>query len=480
MTATLQSTLLRRLVRLEYRGEYSRALDLVSAEWREPSFEPDVSGLDAGASAALLMRIGAILGRAGHAEMVEGSQERSKDLVMRARETFLALADESNIAECENYLALAYGRLREFREAEVWLDQAEERAVEATHSVRLGTHLVRGWLYMIWGRHEEQVDLAKHVERDFRSNGDPLLNGSFCSNVGLSLKDLGRIPEALEYLHLARSFHSVSKNRTYQATVENNLALIYMSQGRHDLAHDCVDAAIDLYKRLGDRAREASSLETKAQIYIAASRLEDGLRTADRSIKLLQRHRNLFYLTESLMTRAKVLVQLDNFADGILALMDAVNIARTQTGEGEARSLIRQFELVVERQKTKRREVPGSVASRELELVLPPSLANYADYRTLHLHHSYLNQLGIADGSTILVVAESPVPGDVAAVQEKATGEVSCGSFDAAFGIVCLNGEDDHPRLFDESEVTVLGKVVGVCRHQPSGKLVAEPLRAAY
>jgi hypothetical protein len=117
---------------------------------------------------------------------------------------------------------------------------------------------------------------------------------------------------------------------------------------------------------------------------------------------------------------------------------------------------------------------------RELHVELPPSLAHYRRYKGVWINTSHLDHVGVSAGSLALVVEGEPDRGEPAAIMEISSGEISCGIYDADFGIVCLEGQNGEPVLFDEAAVKVLGKIVGVCRDRRNahGHMVAEPLRS--
>ena len=470
----------RRLSKLERCGRYRDALDLISNRWPEEDFVPPVSGLSARDGANLLLRFGSLLGFVGQVEAIDGSQERSRDILMEARGTFLDLRDEEHAAECANRMALTYCRTGEFMEAEVWLDEAFAYDLDPSSDARLYSHLTRGFVLLSLRRHEENIVYSKSVENDFRAFGDAFLNASLCANLGVSLKDTGRSKEALAYFNLARSFHERSRNRLYLAIVENNLALLYKNEGQFSLAHQAVDSAISINKKLRDLSREGSSLETKAQIFVAQGDLQNARHTIDRSIAILRKTENQAYLAESIMTRAKIQLTADSFADAVLTMVEAIEITTRQTGEIAARQLIGEFEAALDLKKAAAAGTASLARINELELIVPPSLGNYASYAGVWINNSALDSIGVKNGSLAVYVDTELRRGDPVVLRENASGEVSCGFYDADFGIVCLVREDDEPQLFDADEVTLLGKVVGVCREErdADGRMVAEPVKS--
>lgn len=471
------SLLAPKLIKLERCGRYEDALGLITAGWAGPATLPDLAGIPAIDAAHMQLRYGVIVGFHGHSHGVSGSQARSKDLLTNALELFSGLGDLERVAECQNFIALAYWRTAEYREAEVWVEQAFSHDLSATSDVRLYSHVIRSLIFLSKQEHEQNVRYCRVLEETFRIHADAFLNGSLFSNLGISLKDLGRTAEALAYLDLANAFHERSRHRPYLGTVKNNLALLYKDVGRFRMAHFSVDKAISIYKRISDKAREGSSLETKAQIYHSEGKLDRALATIERSIKVLRQSENLGYLAESLMTKAKIFLARGNFADAVLTLSEAIEMIRNQVGDEAARRLIGEFEGLVTNGPAAS-TVTSMPREGDVELLLPPSIAGHHEFKGVWIHNSYLESIGIAQGSLALVAREPPKRGEPCAIMHVESSEVSCGFYDADFGIVCLSGDDGEPQLFDQEHVTVLGKIVGVCNRgsNADGKMVVEPI----
>jgi tetratricopeptide (TPR) repeat protein len=474
-TTHLSAASTRKLIKLERRGRYPEALELLTASWTMPGELPDLASMPPVEAAHLQLRYGALVGFDGHSRNVSGAQGRSKDLLTNALDIFSSLGDEERSAECENFIGLAYWRTGEYQEADAWVEQALTRPLPAQSEVRLFSHIVKSLVLMDTKHHEENAAYCAALEETFRLQGDPFLNGCFCSNLGLSLKDLGRTHEALATLDMARAFHERSGHRPYLGTVSNNLALLYKDVGRYHMAHFSVDKAISIYKRIGDKAREGSSCETKAQIFLAEGRLGLAHTTIDRAIAILRKSENLAYLAEAILMRSKVYLAQGSFEDAVLALIEAVDITRNQTGENAAKEIISEFKRSLE---------AGPLCKKveqktgEIELLLPPEIAGREDYKGVWIHNSYLTALGISRGTLVLVVNEQVSRGEPAAVLHTASGEVSCGFYDADFGIVALEGDDDsEPQLFAQEDIKILGKIVAVCENDAAGsKMTVRPI----
>jgi tetratricopeptide (TPR) repeat protein len=452
----------KRLLKLERSGRYETALETFSEAWAEAGFVPDISDLQKDDGAELLLRFGSLIGFHSFKHQIDGGQARSKDLITAARTHFVEIGSAEKIAECENYIALAYWRGYEYPEALTWVETALSHPLSVSSPTRLHSLMITSMILHDAKRYVENVEHSLSVEQEMRDHGDAFLNGSLCSNLALSFKNLGESAHAMKYLTLARHFHERSGHKPYLGTIQNNLAQLHKEERRFKLAHESADSAIKIYRLIKDRAREASTLDTKAQIYIAERRFAEAEKVATESIAMLGGLKNSAMMTESLMTRATARLRAENLSEALDDLIEAVNITKQQNGETSARSLIDSF--AEELRKAAVIEMPEStVETGDMELVLPPSLAHYPDYKGIWINTGHLERFGIAQGSLAVVTPIEVCRGDLVAVSENESGAVSCGTYDFEFGIVCLDRGDDEPLLFDENEIQILGKIIGYC-----------------
>jgi SOS-response transcriptional repressor LexA len=141
--------------------------------------------------------------------------------------------------------------------------------------------------------------------------------------------------------------------------------------------------------------------------------------------------------------------------------------------------LVREFELALEEKiSQKAEEISGKEKSNgeDLQLILPPSLAHYQDIQVIRIQNTHLENVGLKKGSLAVVVNEKVNRGDLTAISETETDSISCGFYDSEFGIICLDGINTEPQLFEEEKVKILGKIVGVCASETGGKMTVEPI----
>lgn len=475
-TAKQPAVLAKRLFKLERCGRYEEALEELADIWPDFELPPNVGDFEAQDAAEILLRCGSLIGLQGHNAQIPDAQLRSKDLLSNARERFLGLEKIEKAAECENHLALTFWRTGEFNEAEDWVEEALAHEFPNSSDARLYSHLTKSLIDLSCKRFEVNVNNGKKLESDFRKYGDAFLTGSFYTNIGLSLKNLGRPSEALGHLELARYYHQRSRHKIYLGTVENNLAQLYKEIGKFSKAHESIDNATRIFKQLKDKTREGYSLDTKALVYVAESKYSEALRTVEKALSLLRISENSAYRIETMLTKAKILLYLDNFSAAVLSLIDAVDIARVQTGEKSAIQLINEFESALNERNAPPRK--KDLAAGDFELTLPRSISQFSDYRGIWINNTGLEDIGLTKGSLAIVVKDKISRGDLVAISNVENDEVSCGFYDADFGIVCLEGANGEPQIFDEKDVRVLGKIVGVCdsAKNEDGKMVVKLL----
>jgi tetratricopeptide (TPR) repeat protein len=467
------------LVSLERRGLYEQALAKLKKVWSDTDQLPDTTNFTPLETAEIFLRCGSLIGFHGHNKQILDAQEKSKNLLTEARQNFLDLNIPEKIAECENYLALAYWRTGELNEAEAFVAEALSHHLENSCDTRIYSHLIKSLIFISFGRYAEIEAASAKLEKDFRCYGDAFLNGSFCTNLGISLKNLGRKSEALKKYELARYYHQKSGHQIYLGTVENNLAHLYKTEKQFVKAHEAVDCATKTFKRIKDRTREGFSLDTKAQIYFVEEKYDEALKTIERAIEILKKSENSAYLAETYLTKAKIILYLEGFTSAILALCEAIKIAEVNMGEAAAKNLIAEFEDVLSEKNKPADNLPDEKSDKEnLELVLPSSLAQYGEIQAVRINNEHFVNIGLPKNSLAVVARVEIKRGDLAAVNEIATGEVVCGFYDSFCGIICLEAKSGEPYLFDENEITVLGKIVGVCRSGKTtdGRVIVEQL----
>lgn len=474
--------LLQELFLFERRGEYKTALASVRTFWEDTDFMPDVEGFGSIEAAELYLRCGSLIGFEGQNKNIPKTQEKSKNLLTEARYRFIELGNVEKIAECENYLALAYWRAGELVESETWLEQAFFHDIAESHNVRLYSKIIKCLLFLSQKKYENIIDCLADEEKNFLISDDDGLKGDFHNYFALALQELGQTSKALRYARLAGFYHQKSGNRNYVGAIENNVAQLYKLERDFEKAHEAIDRATEIFKSINDSTREGFSLDTKAQIYFDEGKYNKALITIEAALAIMESCENRALLVETFWTKTKILIYLNDVSAATQSLFEAVQIANVHISEEAGKNLMKDFETELFKKNSPQSEDVFIEIEREeeeiFELILPPSLAHYGDIQGVRINNSYLERYDLPKGSLAIAVKEKIKRGDLVAVVEIATDSVICGFYDADFGIVCLENGAGEPTLFDESDIKILGKIIGVCSEEKTsdGKLPVKPL----
>lgn len=104
-----------------------------------------------------------------------------------------------------------------------------------------------------------------------------------------------------------------------------------------------------------------------------------------------------------------------------------------------------------------------------IKITVPDEYAHLNNLGAIKISGNYLKfKTGLYEGCLAIYSSEQFQRGDLAAVEELGTGEISIGFIDRDFGLVYLerpflNIGQMEPLLLSESEVKVLGKIIGYC-----------------
>lgn len=473
--------LLQELFRFERRGEYKTALAAVGNFWEDLDSMPDVEGLDSFEAAELYLRCGSLIGFEGQNKNIPNTQEKSKNLLTEARYRFIELGNIEKIAECENYLALAYWRAGELIEAETWLEQAFLHDISESHNVRLYSKVIKSLILLSHKKYREMIQTLSGEEENFLISDDEGTKGDFYIYFALAHQELGQTFKALKYVKSAKFYHQKSGNRNYLGAIENNLAQLYKLEGNFTEAHLAINRATEIFKSINDRTREGFSLDTKAQIYFDEGKYKQALIAVEAALAIMENCENRALLVETFWTKTKILIYLNNVSAATQSLFEAVRIANVHISEEAGKNLMKDFEIELFKKNSSKTEDIFTEEKRDdetFELILPPSLAHYSDIQGVRINNSYLEKYDLPKGSLAIAVKEKLKRGDLAAIVEIATDSVICGFYDADFGIVCLENGMGEPTLFDENDIKILGKIIGVCSEEKTsdGKLPVKPL----
>jgi len=102
--------------------------------------------------------------------------------------------------------------------------------------------------------------------------------------------------------------------------------------------------------------------------------------------------------------------------------------------------------------------------NRSLTLCLPPQIPNNQNFFGVWIKNNTFCSLGIKKGFLAIGVKCEVKNGDFVAVCENSTDLVSIGYLDKHFGLIYLEDYTFEPEIFDEKDISIMGKIVGYAK----------------
>lgn len=472
--------LITEVFRLERIGDYEKAFELLSSFWSDITELPNVSELPPILAGEILLRCGAVVGFLGNLKQIPNAQEYSKNVLTAARSKFIELYKPEKIAECENYLSLSYWRRGEIKEATAWIETSLSHKLNNRDGIRLYSHIIKTLNLLAESKDDEVIEYLISVHSYFEET-DYFLRGCYCTNLSLAYKNADKLDESLRHLNFARFCHQKSNHLSYLASVENNLAQLYKLRGEFSDAFEAVENAIRLYTKINDARWKALAIDTKAQIFIAQEDFENAVKFADEAIEILNFGDNAGILSELYLTKATALFFEGNIAQAVLAISEAVQLAKI-AGEAQTKRIAESFETAwrtkfppkIQRLYSEQEKLEMS----DIEIDLPRGVSPNQKFFGIWIKNNHFKEFGLERGRFAIVVESEIEKGDLVAISDNETELVSIGFFDRDFGLIALENRLSEPELFNENQITILGKIIGYCEPEINsrGRYTVQPI----
>ena len=291
---------------LIYAGRYEEAREVLGAVWRGVGVRPDVHGYSPELTAEALLRCGSLSGFLGHAH-VKDVQERAKDLLTEALHIFQTLDLRAKVSEAQYELGVCYWREGAFEEARIILDEARTEATTEQHGkIVIGRALVE----IFSGRYEE----AQHILIEARllfENASHALKGRWHGHLGLALRRMaqGRIEfldKAIIEFTAAIYHYEQAGHERYCGSNLNNLAMLLYKLGRYQEAHEHLNRASQIFRRLKDPGTAAQVAETRARVLLAEERYEESRLVITEVVDTFEKSGEQGLLADALRVKATI------------------------------------------------------------------------------------------------------------------------------------------------------------------------------
>ncbi|WP_328678967.1 tetratricopeptide repeat protein [Streptomyces sp. NBC_00343] len=151
---------------------------------------------------------------------------------------------------------------------------AREERFAAT-AVRVSQYLAE---YLYWRRSFDDLTTVCGVAREAAHRaGNRVGEASAWNNLGIALREMGRVEEAIDVHTRARDLHQAVGDRRREASAWDNLGIALRSTGRVEEAIDAHTRARDLFQAVGDRRRGASAWDNLGSALRQAGRAEEAI-----------------------------------------------------------------------------------------------------------------------------------------------------------------------------------------------------------
>jgi tetratricopeptide (TPR) repeat protein len=313
-------------------GQYEAASEALGEFWRGIGQRPAVEGLGARATAEVLLQAGTVSGWRGASQQVRGAQEAAKDLISESASRFESLGETERAAAARSELALCYWREGSYEEARLLLAGSLEVIEEAVGRAKALLRLATVEFYA--GRYNDSLAILRDSAHVFDERVAHALRGSFHNTLALVLKQLGLMEGRPDYLdraiieYTAAVYHQEKAgHERYRATNENNLANLLRKVGRYREAHEHLDRAGAIFRRLKDVGSLAQVDDTRARVFIDEKKYGEADRVIARAAQTLEGGGAAALLSEALTTQGLVWARLGRNDASINVLHRAAQVA---------------------------------------------------------------------------------------------------------------------------------------------------------
>lgn len=282
--------------------------------------------LDEPTRAELLLRIGVLTAWVGSTGQIVGVLEKAKDLISESGRIFTDLSLTEKVAETQVELGHIYWQAGEHEEARVTLHDALARLGEQNRELKAITLLRIATVEITSQRLNDAkarlIEAAPLFEELPQNKAGHALKGRFHNTLAVVYKKLFEIEGREDYKDLALVEYSAAGYHFeqagsigFQGYVENNLASLLSTCGRHSQALKHVEQARDLFQQLGVPGRIAEVDDTKARILLAMGpkKIFKAACVSRRAISVLENGDEMLLLSEALITYGRIQARLGRF-----------------------------------------------------------------------------------------------------------------------------------------------------------------------
>lgn len=197
-------------------------------------------------------------------------------------------------------------------------------------------------LAMIESRDEQPERALGYLEQARALVGrlDGRRRATFLFSLALSYRELGDFEAAIITANQSLAYFSVAASELEMASLENELALVYLALGQLGRAREYVAASRASFEKLHDARLLAHAVETEAEIDLAAGSTEDALAHAEEAIELARATNNRKAELSALVSLARARRVKGDLESELETLGLAATLARQHGRRGQLQKIL--------------------------------------------------------------------------------------------------------------------------------------------
>lgn len=315
---------------LIYAGQYEAAQEALGDLWPGTGVRPEVDEYPPEIVAEILLQCGCLSRLLGSSQSVRDAQEKAKDLLSEALRMFQSQNNREKASETQYEMAMCYWRLGGFEEARTVLNEALKEA--ETNELRGKIQVRQTLIELSTGRHYEAWSLLEQINID---EGSDALKGRWHGQMALVLRRLATVEGRWDYAdraimeYTAAIYHcEQAGHQRYCGTSSNNLAFLLLKMERYEEAHQHLDKAEMIFKRLKDIGILAQVNETRARVYLAEENYIEAQRFVTSAIDILEQSGEQALLVDALTLKATIQERLGKHDSSLSIFNQAVDLGK--------------------------------------------------------------------------------------------------------------------------------------------------------
>ena len=197
-------------------------------------------------------------------------------------------------------------------------------------------------LAMIESRDEQPERALGYLEQARALVGrlDGRRRATFLFSLALSYRELGDFEAAITTANQSLAYFSIAASELEMASVENELALVYLALGQLGRAREHVAASRASFEKLKDSRLLAHAVETEAEIDLADGSPEDALEHAEEAIELARATSNRKAELSALVSLARARRMKGDLDSELETLGLAATLARQHGRRGQLQKIL--------------------------------------------------------------------------------------------------------------------------------------------